>query len=112
VRVLVQDRSNVTLIHQPLGPAYTSAAASANGPFQIILVDGRLRHECARQSLPHLAADGVMIWDDSSRERYQPGLAEIQAAGFRALRLAGLKPAGLGTDETTFLYRDGNCLGL
>lgn len=116
VRLLVADQSNVTLLHRPLGAEYTGAAAAAStsvsGPFQIILVDGRLRHQCAVQSLGHLAADGVMIWDDSSRDRYQPGLAEIQKSGFRALRIEGLKPAGLGTDETTFLYRDGNCLGL
>jgi len=116
VRLLVEDYNNVTLLHRPLGPEYTGAAAdaatSAGGAFQIILVDGRLRHECAVKSLAHLATDGVLIWDDSSRDRYQSGLAEIQAAGFRALRIEGLKPAGLGTDETTFLYRDGNCLGL
>lgn len=114
VRHLVKEASNVTLLHRPLGPGYTGAAAeaSAKGLFQVVLVDGRLRHECARASLPYLAPDGVLIWDDSSRNRYQPGIAEVQAAGFRALRLEGLKPAGLGTDETTLLYREGNCLGL
>jgi len=112
VRQLVADQSNVTLLHRPLGLAYSEAAATAGGPFHLILVDGRQRHACALASLPFLSPDGVLIWDDSSRERYQPGIAEVQAAGFRALRLEGLKPAGLGTDETTLLYRDGNCLGL
>lgn len=112
VRQLVKPQTNVNLLHRPLGPDYTEAAATAGGPFHLILVDGRLRHQCALASLPYLTSDGVLLWDDSSRDRYQPGIAEIQAAGFRALRLEGLKPAGLGTDETTLLYRDGNCLGL
>ncbi len=112
VAQLVSDDPKVHLLHKPLGPEYTGAAAMAGGPFQVILVDGRMRHECAMASLPHLATDGVMIWDDSSRERYQAGIAQIVAQGFRVLRLEGLKPAGLGVDETTILYRDGNCLGL
>lgn len=112
VAQLVENSPRVKLLHKPLGPDYTGAAAVAGGPFQVILVDGRMRHECALASLPHLAADGVLIWDDSSRERYQIGIEEIIAKGFRALRLEGLKPAGLGVDETTIFYRDGNCLGL
>lgn len=115
VRQLVREQSNITLILKTLGAEYTgaaAAAAAAAGPFQVILVDGRMRHQCAIESLPCLALDGVLIWDDSSRDRYQQGIAEVMAKGFRALRIEGLKPAGLGTDETTILYRDGNCLGL
>jgi protein-L-isoaspartate O-methyltransferase len=102
----------VTLCHCKLGPDYVTAAARQEGLFHIILIDGRMRHECALASLSSLAPDGVLIWDDSSRERYQKGIEEVKAHGFRVLRLEGLKPAGIGIDETAIFYREGNCLGL
>lgn len=112
VRDMVSATSNVRLIVVPLGPDYPRAASQAAGEFQLILIDGRMRVDCSRHCLPHLAADGVILWDDSSRPRYQEGIAELEQKGFRKLRLQGLKPAGLGIDETTIFYRDGNCLGL
>jgi hypothetical protein len=112
VRSLTEGVSNVQLVQVPLGPKYTQAAADVGGTFQIILIDGRMRVECALQSLPFLASDGVIIWDDSARHRYQDGIENIAMRGFRVLRIEGLKPAGLGIDETAILYRDHNCLNL
>lgn len=112
VKEMISKHSNVRILLVPLGPDYPRAGAQASGEFQLILIDGRMRVDCARQCLPHLAADGVILWDDSSRPRYQDGIAELEQRGFRKLRLQGLKPAGLGIDETTIFYRDGNCLGL
>lgn len=112
VRSLTSQFSNIHLMHAHLGPDYVHAADRAGGTFHVILVDGRQRNECALNSLPFLSADGVMLWDDSSRERYQEGISAIEARGFRVLRLEGIKPAGLGVDETAIIYRDGNCLGI
>jgi hypothetical protein len=112
VRQLTSEFPNIHLTHVPLGPEYFKAAAQAGGKFQVILVDGRLRNECAMHSIPSLSEDGVLIWDDSARERYQDGINAVAALGFKPLRIEGLKPAGLGVDETTIFYREGNCLGL
>ncbi|RBP48114.1 methyltransferase family protein [Roseimicrobium gellanilyticum] len=112
VKEMIPASSNVRILLVPLGDNYPRAASQAVGEFQIILIDGRMRVDCARHCLPRLASDGVILWDDSSRPRYQEGIAELEQKGFRKLRLQGLKPAGLGVDETTIFYRDGNCLGL
>jgi hypothetical protein len=112
VKEMVAAASNVRLLLVPLGSDYPRAASQAAGEFQLILIDGRMRAECARHCLPHLAANGVILWDDSSRAHYQEGITELEQKGFRMLRLQGLKPAGLGVDETAIFYRDGNCLGL
>jgi hypothetical protein len=78
----------------------------------VVIVDGRDRVNCLRQSLEHLADEGVVILDDSDRERYQEGIAYVQARGFRALGLESLRPERASRGRTTVLYRQNNCLGL
>lgn len=112
VKEMIADTSNVRLLLIPLGPDYPRAATQVGGEFQLILIDGRMRTECARHCLPHLAANGVILWDDSSRAHYQEGITELEQQSFRTLRLQGLKPAGFSIDETAIFYRDNNCLGL
>jgi len=92
--------------------AYCRSIAVPGVQFDIVLVDGRDRVNCVRESLAHLTPRGVVVLDDSSRERYQEAFAAMRQAGFSALPIAGLKPGGLGTDESTIFYRASNCLAL
>lgn len=80
--------------------------------FDVVVIDGRDRVNCVLQALSHLADGGVIILDDSSREKYRSAFEATHAAGYKALTITGLKPTGLGTDTTTIFYRPGNCLGL
>lgn len=103
---------NVKLIHRPLDGSYPAAISGTGERYDLVLVDGRMRHECALQAAQCLTDSGVILWDDSTRERYQEGMAALEAGGFRRLPIGGLKPAGFGMDETTLFYRPGNCLGI
>jgi hypothetical protein len=78
--------------------------------YDLILIDGRHRVESFRRSLDRLTPAGVMLLDDSDRERYAPIFAEARSAGFRDLTLVGHKPGSLRLHRSTFFYRDGNCL--
>lgn len=80
--------------------------------FDVVVVDGRDRVNCVLQALKFVTDSGVIILDDSSREKYRDAFVATREAGFKALTLAGLKPTGLGTDATTIFYRPNNCLGL
>jgi hypothetical protein len=105
---------NVDYLHRTLeyGGDYARTAADQGGPFDIIIVDGRDRVNCARNSVGCLSDQGVVIWDNSERSRYEPGYAVLAGAGFRRLDFHGLGPIHGAAWMTSIFYRDGNCLGL
>ena len=82
------------------------------GPYDLVVVDGRRRNECAAAATAHLSERGVIVWDNSERERYQDGLKSLADLGFRQLDLVGPTPCNAGRSTTSICYRDGNCLGI
>ena len=106
--------ANATLIHQPqdVDGAYCRTIQATGQQYDVVIVDGRDRVNCLRQSLPALSATGVLLLDDSQRDRYREGIRDVREQGFRALNFEGLKPTGKNVDQTTLFYRPDNCLGL
>ena len=80
--------------------AYAKEIERADGPFDLIVIDGRARGACLRHALPHLAEDGLIVFDNSHRPRYR---VAIDQSGLEARRLAGLTPSLPYPDETTLL---------
>lgn len=105
---------NVRLIHVPLdiNGKYCLAAAQASGWPHIIVIDGRDRINCAIQSAKCLDIYGVIIWDNTERERYAPGKKWLSERGFRELEFWGLGPINADEWCTSIFYRDKNCLGI
>lgn len=68
-----------TVIHHPIKPAPDSyiAAIEPLGSFDVVVVDGRHRVECCRKAVEHVNPGGLLILDDSWRDRYQPAVNEI-----------------------------------
>jgi hypothetical protein len=99
-----------------LGGAYTGAAAvvaQAEGArFDVVVIDGRERNACVPAALAALATDGVIVWDNSERERYDAGQQVLTDAGFRRIDLHGMGPINPYGWCTSVFYRDGNCLVL
>lgn len=104
--------SNVTLLHRPLDEngRYAGSIDDAEGEFDVVLVDGRDRLHCLRRALETVGETGVIIVDDTERDRYDSAANEAVAAGFRRLDLVGLRPGGVRNSITSVLYRPGNCL--
>lgn len=80
--------------------------------YDLIIIDGRERVACAYECLTRLSARGVIIFDNSERERYTPALDFLKENGFRQLRFTGFIPQDFMGSETSVFYRDGNCLGI
>lgn len=68
---------------------YVRAIDEVDGEFDLIVVDGRAREECLRRAAPRLAADGILVFDNCNRRRYQSAL---RASGLRIQRLHGAAP--------------------
>jgi hypothetical protein len=112
-RVKGQMLPNVTLLHRELeNGSYAKAIQEVKGQFDLVIVDGRNRVECAMSSLDRLSDRGVIIWDNSERDRYALGIEELKSRGFRQLRFTGFIPIDFMESETSIMYRDGNCFGI
>lgn len=105
---------NVLLVakEKDVDGTYCRSIAEYNQDFDVVIVDGRDRVNCVKQAMTKLSKAGVVVLDDSSRERYQEALEYAEDQGFRLLSIEGLKPTDFGTDQTTFIYRKDNCLRL
>lgn len=80
--------------------AYVSAIRNAEGPFDLIVVDGRARSFCLSEAVKHLNEDGIILFDNSCRKRYQSAIA---ASGLDPQVCKGLAPALPYPEETTIL---------
>ena len=49
-------------------------AIEADGPYDMIVVDGRLRSHCLFAAIPHLKPDGIVLFDDCGRRRYRSAI--------------------------------------
>lgn len=109
-----QIPENVTLIYKDkdVDGDYCRSIGEQEPLFDVVIIDGRDRVNCLKQAIPKLSPGGVIIFDDSARDRYAQALEYAQSQGFRALDFEGLKPTGFGMHRTTIYYRCDNCLGI
>ena len=91
---------------------YCRTISTTGQRYDVVVIDGRDRVNCVRQSIPYLTATGVILLDDSDREEYSSGFNILKTAGFKCLSIDGLKPRGGDGYRTTIFYKENNCLGL
>jgi hypothetical protein len=83
---------------------YVAAIDRVGGLFDLIVIDGRARAACLRAAVPHLAADGLIVYDNSGRRRYRRAIEE---SGLVERRFAGLTPTLPYPEQTSLLARAG-----
>lgn len=91
---------------------YSKKVAEWTNTFDIIIIDGRDRVNCARNSLKALKSDGVIIWDNSDRSEYQEGYDLLLKNGFKKIEFVGMCPVVNFKTETSIYYRNNNILGI
>jgi hypothetical protein len=109
-RMVSSVPSNVQLIHQNESEYVSSI--SNQGEFDVILIDGINRNECADIAPDYLTNKGVIILDDTYRSEYEPTRESLKSQGFKELALQGMGPVTLNTQRTSVFYRDNNCFGI
>lgn len=105
---------NVNLIYKEkdIDGDYCRVIGITNKQYDVVIIDGRDRVNCVKQSIPALSSKGIILLDDSHRERYREGIEFAKQLGFRALEIEGLKATGSIINRSTILYRTDNCLGI
>lgn len=112
IKKTISDNVELVFKNKDIDGEYCRVIGEAQKEFDIVIVDGRDRVNCIKQGIEALSARGVILLDDSQRERYQEGISYAKERGFRALSIEGLKATGLELDQTTILYRNDNCLDI
>jgi len=100
---------NVTYELKNLNENYHQKILEYQDEFDIIIIDGRERVECAKSCLRALKKDGVIIFDNSDRDRYKEAYDFLVAHQFKKIDFKGIGPIGYKEWQTSIYYRTQNC---
>ncbi len=108
-----QRPPNVTYVYRDLVPGgeySTEVTRHQDTPFDIVVIDGRDRVNCAKATMSLKQRPSAIIWDNSERERYQEGCDLLTANGYRRIDFDGFGPINGRPWRTTVFYTSDNCL--
>lgn len=105
--------SNLSIYWRDEGEIYENAIFEDDVLYEVIVVDGKRRAECAAAAVKKLAPGGVIILDDSDRintsEEYVQAVEALKAANLIQVDFYGFCPMNNYTKTTSlFLSRDFN----
>lgn len=112
VRQLISKLDNSALLYRSLDANYVESILEYDDAFSLVLIDGRERVRCSEVAMKKLAPDGVVILDDSKRDRYAEIRQMYADNGFHEITFSGLKPLSYTQSSSTIFYRERNCLGI
>ena len=104
----VPDNVFISHIELEYGGNYSKKIAEFNNKFDIVVIDGRDRVNCAFHCLDALKPDGVIIWDNSDRLEYRDGYTFLLEHGFNKIEFVGMCPVVNFKTETAVFYRQNN----
>ena len=106
------ENAELTFIELDQDGKYCRAAKASNHTYDIIIVDGRDRVNCCKQSIEVLTDQGVIILDDSERVKYEEARTLLKSRGFKELLFSGISPGFFYRKATSVFYRQNNCFNI
>jgi hypothetical protein len=82
------------------------------GIYDVIIIDGIYRNDCAFRILDNLSINGVIIFDDTDRVEYESAFIFLKKNAFKRIDFWGLSPCSLQENCTSIFYRNNNFLML
>lgn len=111
LKIELSNQQNVNYFYRNLSNGdYKNEILKYNNLFDIIVIDGRDRVNCIYNSLGALKESGVIILDNSDRDRYLKGISFLKKKGFRHIDFWGIGPLNHDGWCTSIFYRSHNCL--
>lgn len=112
MKSLLPESVKTFLIELIVNGAYAKKVLEFSELFDIVVIDGRDRVNCAKYSINALKPVGIILWDDTDRLQYAEGITYLLDRGFRRISFSGLSPMGSCSCETSIFYREHNVLGI
>lgn len=108
----VPENVKLTFLPNDIDGDYCRVVKLDHEKYDVVIVDGRDRVNCVKQSIDCLSEGGVIVLDDSDRARYQSAISFAESKGFRVLEFEGLKPGKFEESVSSIIYKECNCLGI
>jgi hypothetical protein len=110
IKPLVPDYVKLIFKEEDIDGDYCRTIGSTREKYDVVIVDGRDRVNCIKQSILILSSKGVILLDDSMRDEYKEGIDFAKENGFNTLNMEGLLPMSGVQASATIFYRKENCL--
>lgn len=103
---------NVCLNLKELNKGYETASAEFGKKYDVIIIDGKNRMDCVKTAIDHLTNRGVIVYDDTDREKNIGATQFLKDNGFSHLSFRGFSPIEFMKCETSIYYKKGNLLDI
>lgn len=109
---MVGERAKVIHVDLNACDNYDPILNNLHAVYDVVVIDGRNRVQCAMSVCNILSKQGVIIFDDSMREKYREGIDYLLSQGFKKIDFEGLKPTSIKSYRTSIFYKSNNCLAI
>jgi hypothetical protein len=104
--VVTQMPENAQVLNKKDHDYYTAITEYPQKHFDIIVIDGSSRNECAEHATPYLNEDGLLIFDNSDSDEFIPSAQMLNEQGFYKIDFWGLIPSYLYKNCTTIYFKN------
>ncbi|GIK23441.1 MAG: hypothetical protein LC122_04105 [Chitinophagales bacterium] len=106
--------SNASVIYRNLDydREYCKAVVTTGKKFHLIIIDGRDRVNCVKNSINSLYDDGVVVFDNSDLSKYSDATHFLFNLGYKKIDFWGLSPVTGHNNCTSIFYKNNNCLNI
>ncbi len=109
VKQAVPDHVDLRLRTADTGYA-AELSRTADVRFDVVVIDGEARNDCARAAAEVLDANGLIIFDNSDRRGFRDGIAHLMAKGWRRIDFYGLISSYLYKNCTSIFFQSDQIL--
>ena len=103
------DEPNLDIRWRDEGKIYEDAIFEDDQKYDVIVIDGKRRFECATTAVQKVSDNGMIILDDSDRintsEEYKTAVAELKKAGLLQVDFYGFCPMNVYTKTTSVFFK-------
>jgi len=104
VQPQLPDNARLALRTDP--DLYIGELKASGGQFDVIVIDGEHRNECARIAAEHLKATGAIVFDNSDRIAFSEGVRYLSDTGWLRIDFFGLIASYPYKNCTSVFLRD------
>jgi len=102
-----QMPANATLYNKTDKDEYVNAISSYNDKsFDIIVIDGSHRNDCAMAAFPKVQDSGIIVFDNSDGKDFDESMQLLESQGFFRIDFWGLIPSYMYKNCTSVFFKD------
>jgi len=96
---------NSTIFYQELNENYEKSISKPGKNFDVIIIDGRRRNNCLHTAINFLNDGGLIVLDDSERNKYSEGINFLLSKGFKKIDFWGISHRYFHNKATTIFFK-------